>query len=600
MRERFRMKNALRNNKGVAMISILIAVSFVSIIGAALLFITYTNFQMKVQNVQSKRNFYETDGQLVKLTTGLRNAADKPSSAEAYISGLTEIAPGSNVKMGTYDIDTLLPLIGVSSNPCMIDGDTYTFKTNGTAYAKYEGNKTTYTLKDISVTQKTTDGYLNKVQTDVELQVFKQVKGGGGNKGVGEFSMLMDSPLEISSGQFSFMTVYGDTFFSSYDYGPDEDHPQFDTFNGSGVYTMPGNFDKPAVKLMGDTKINIEGEYCVIFGDLVMTDNSCFMINDGNLTIYGDVYLLDRSTLICNGNLFMPEGTLPGRSDQCSIYSDTNPMHNFSGTDLSEHLWLPGGLSGIQRITNENYDNFATTLGLNDGDKDNDGVAAQIMPVLEDVEFTSGGSTHTTDYDLFEGFKDGSSIKYDTDFYGEPAQVVFENNTTPAYGDIKENSLVFMARTPGMSLQWDSTIPPWGANVMKKNGTDVTSSVIRSTLISKQPIRLNVQHGVYVSKMGSDVFNYLTVKSDDTDNAYYDSDIHSFSFNHAGTSGAPAAPGSGDVFGSSGANLSAGDFFAEDANTTVSNILSYGVNGGSGSVTYINSVKFNNYAKDKE
>ena len=61
------------NNKGVALLSILIAIAFVSIIGAALLYITYSNFQMKVANLRSKSNYYSTDGKMVEITSAIRN-----------------------------------------------------------------------------------------------------------------------------------------------------------------------------------------------------------------------------------------------------------------------------------------------------------------------------------------------------------------------------------------------------------------------------------------------------------------------------------------------------------------------------------------------
>ena len=65
------MKKRL-NNEGVALISIMICVAFVAIIASALLVITYTNFEMKVMNLRSKENFYETDGQLTRITTLFR------------------------------------------------------------------------------------------------------------------------------------------------------------------------------------------------------------------------------------------------------------------------------------------------------------------------------------------------------------------------------------------------------------------------------------------------------------------------------------------------------------------------------------------------
>ena len=64
----------VNNNKGMAMVSVLIAVAFITILATALLYISFNNFQMKVVNYESKVNFYETEHDLVVASTAIRNA----------------------------------------------------------------------------------------------------------------------------------------------------------------------------------------------------------------------------------------------------------------------------------------------------------------------------------------------------------------------------------------------------------------------------------------------------------------------------------------------------------------------------------------------
>ena len=94
----------LCNNKGIAMVSILIAVAFVSIIGSSLLYICYKNFQMKVLSVRSKENFYETDGALVEVTTALRNELSSKSNKPEEFETLIKY----NATAGTYDISDVI------------------------------------------------------------------------------------------------------------------------------------------------------------------------------------------------------------------------------------------------------------------------------------------------------------------------------------------------------------------------------------------------------------------------------------------------------------------------------------------------------------
>ena len=47
-------------------------------------------------------------------------------------------------------------------------------------------------------------------------------------------------------------------------------------------------------------------------------------------------------------------------------------------------------------------------------------------------------------------------------------------------------------------------------------------------------------------------------------------------------------------------HFSAGDFLQSDANPKIQNLFAYGINGGSGVPTYINSVSFKGYVKDAD
>lgn len=224
-------------NKGIALLSVLIAVAFVSIIGSALLYITYLNFEMKVLNLNSKENFYETDGKLVDVTSKIRNAVNKqdPSMIDTKLkivetgSHVDPFDPTKVIKDYSYDVTDMLVLAGYSSAYSDATGD-YTFTTTGVCEKVPSGVYTTYRLKNFEVKhnsdkQKTGNkDYTNKVSTDIVIKV-KEVNKTKKGKGVGEFSMLMDNSIDVTAAQFTHLTMYGDAYFSSYD----------------GIGTFPGN-----------------------------------------------------------------------------------------------------------------------------------------------------------------------------------------------------------------------------------------------------------------------------------------------------------------------------------------------------------------------
>ena len=101
------MKNNLvrLNNKGAALISIMIAVAFISILASAFLYMSYNNFTMKVTNYESKQNFYDTEQHMMNLSAKLR------SEIMASSDPLTELKTLAGVDAsGRYDATKLAQL----------------------------------------------------------------------------------------------------------------------------------------------------------------------------------------------------------------------------------------------------------------------------------------------------------------------------------------------------------------------------------------------------------------------------------------------------------------------------------------------------------
>jgi hypothetical protein len=604
------------NNKGIALISILIAVAFISIIGSTLLYITYTNFQMKVLNNRSKQNFYETDGELVRITSTLRDFADNPNTVDALF-----VDNGNGT--ATYSIDNVLLMAGLSST-YQIDGDTFTIESADPSHnfishtnPEKNGALTTYYFDGIKVTQKSKDGYENSVQTNIVLKVLQQGTSAGGGTGVGECSMLFDSSIQCSNnGQFSFLTLYGDTYYSSYYYGASGS--EFPAFNGTGNYTQPGKYlpsdpgsdqSKPALTLTADSKINLVADYMVIYGDVVLKDNSCLYINSGNLTVYGDIYLLGNSTLVCGGKIYQPSSPLPGRTLRSSFYTDAGEA---TSEELKKHVFYPAGASKpaphiAEDVTDDSFNGFASLLHLDDSESGNDGITPQI---LKTVEYEKNDGSKISDFSITKDYTESRVIKVPANYYGKQCGVAFLKEDV--INDDYPNYLVFIAKCGASGGQvmktagnqwwdprdgynapstatWDASLGTyvWYEAATADSGTRIVKSNLNSTYISTTPLVLDVQHGAYISKMGSDVYDYLTLPTDG--DPYYDESIHHFKFN----------PG-GNLESGDRNHFSAGDFLQTDANPKVQNLFAYGINGGGGMPTYINSVAFSDYVKDAE
>lgn len=575
------------SNKGIAMISIIIAVAFVSVIGSALLYITYANFQMKVLNLNSKTNYYETDGELIKITAGIRNSINTPADVDALLPGLTQDSTDTSLySTSTVKLDGVDGILGksgiVNSGTTYTDekGDTFYYSASG-AEKRIEGNITRYTIKDLKVKQVSKDHYSNSVKTNLEIKVLKQTGGAGGKKGLGECSMLSDCPVSIDSNNFSFVTFFGDTYFSSYYYGSSGN--QFGTFpgyNGTGTYTIPGKYGttEPGLKLSGDGKMNLEADHLVVYGDLVLEGDSCLNINGGNLTVYGDIYIMGNATLLCSGNIYLPESILPGRGDgdRCRFKSAQNV--DATKDYLKKHLYYGESFDSApyvgKKISDDSFKAFTKTIGLDNNKKDDDGVARTICK-----KFKLNGN----DYSIFEYTNSPEIVgksgvnHIDSTFYGEKCGVAFFMGGANV-GNVAEwtNYICFIANGNGQK-------------------TNINGSNVSSTFVSVTPIYLNVQSGIYFSKLGSNTLNYLTVPHESTTEPYYDTSIHKVKLNWNGK-----MPGiTTDAMGKG--DFSAGDFLNSDKDLTIQNMWSSSVNNSSGAqVKYINSSVFVNYVKDVE
>ncbi|MCR4610356.1 MAG: hypothetical protein K5644_00505 [Lachnospiraceae bacterium] len=539
-------KEKYNNNRGAALISVMIAVTFITIVASALLYMAYMNYTMKAVSVQSKRNFYETEGYLQGVTVKLQdNVANLSSGTTTYLATFKDGADN-------YDCKKLLALkypsvaadasSTAASASIEIDGDTITLKRgSGAAYtvAPMNGDPTSktqvHTFKGVTIVQETPEGLTNNIKTDIVYYVTEDSASADAG-GVGEFSMMVDGKLYSSGGGFSFISLYGNNFISD-TIEPGEALPDGST-NNTGK-TIPGY---GAINLTDNDKVNIAGKYCVVYGDIVLNDKSCLTVTNGNLCVYGDIILKGQSTLICSGKIYMVGEAL-------TEYGRTNPTRIIAEDgNLNKHLY-PAGLT-TQNITIANFNSLASELKYNDNVSGNDGFLFQILEEhgkaltgdneLFPEDITNGCNTSTTKYGMTYGwqvFKD--SVGNGSDF---------------------DNKLTF------------AIVP-----------LTVRDTSVNSTILSKSDVTYDTQHGFSLKKIGPEAFKKLNLNSSDPNalNCSISVNVNGTNYNNL--------------------NVSAGDFFKDDCDIIVNRILGYAVNGeGGGTPIVLSSLKFENWVKDSE
>lgn len=584
------------NNNGIAMISILIAVAFLSIIGSALLYITYSNFLMKKQNLESKENFYETDGQLTQITTNIRNDVMKSSNdpkqeleklVNVTFDSTTGVAHNKNdLSSSKYDVDNLVKYISNTNSTFQVTGnndnkivigqidkdsdpkkkDQFTYS-GGNAHIVLVKDKdghdvlptnpVTYRLEDFTIEQESADGYVNTVRTDIDIQILKQSSSASSEGGVGSFSLLMDAPISTNSANFNILNLYGNCFLSNKE-------ASTSVWSYDGVtYTPPGKAgsNKAAINIANEAKINFVGDYLIVYGDIVLNNKSSLYINTGQLTVYGDIYLNDSSTLICSGQVYQVKNTaLPGRMQTCDVIIEGQRMSAMGANDprIKKHIY-PGNFA-ITPISEKNFQKFTETIALNDSDMTNDGVVNQIIAEYKGHKVTD--STIGKSVDQIE-----AQSEY-TNFYGEQIGFAFTGKKNVNFNGKYKNQLVF-----------------------NMGDASVEEGNVGCTFISKNQLKITQAHSITLTKVGSTRFDFLNIKSsEEGKNPNFDSKVHK-------------SKQFGDFGNDFKDGFSAGDFLIPNPNAVVNTILgcgngSDGEGGGDAKDSYISSISFVRYTKD--
>lgn len=202
----FKKKNKL-DNRGEAMILMIVAIGIIMFLGMSLLYATATAFMIRNTERHSEETFNSADTGMDLLKNRLTeveskaaeqgyakvlnlysnsSASDESTFRSSFIDGLTHVCVSSTGEISVKDTisggDEAL-FFGSSSaisgyNEKAIknlfkgksaDGDTYDLKCSGAA--KLADDQKSVTLKGISLTYKRHDGYVTSVTTDIKLKV---------------------------------------------------------------------------------------------------------------------------------------------------------------------------------------------------------------------------------------------------------------------------------------------------------------------------------------------------------------------------------------------------------------------------------------------
>jgi len=498
-----------KNNKGAALISVLIATAFLAITATALLMISYSNYKMKVVNLNSKNNFYESEKNLNVISASVRSTVKGSTSPDTDLEtkiGVTTV--GTNK---SYNMSNLVKLVypsytGTSKNNATVlvgnaDGtyDMFTFSTNGSNnYSIGDALDTSgnvisgikeIKIKDINVRQQsnyrtepnpsgagniTKYDYDNTIKTDIVIRYEESVSGGA-SSGVGDFSFISDSSISVqaSTSMGTTLYIYGNAFFSNLG------NPAVSTIDSVDYWETEPN--GTALSLGTNNKVTCLGDYIISYGDIILNNNAVLVVDTDNFYCYGDIKLNDTSALLCKGKIHMLSGK--------TIQTNSTTRNNVYPASL-----IHPTSSSVIRVSDDDYRDFQESIGCLDlktaftssGEaKKNDGILPQICKRNIQNTNNSGSFTWYTD------------VKNNMD-------AMSNTWTSPSDGFTYNVSLVQNTPCNGSCKYCLGFVMP------KNNSYSFEEQNICSTWLSVKPISFSMNHDIVLTKMGNDAFRELT------------------------------------------------------------------------------------------
>lgn len=178
----------LRDNKGSAIVMVLVIIAFISILVSVLCYRAILNYQMKVVDYKSKDNFYTAESALEEVRTGLQSIASN-AVTESYVEVMQSYHDYSNQERANqfsylymlklvdalkdggddekYDVDLLKAYLTQPVNPSGVGA-----KLEATGGAN---NMLPYTealiLENVKITYTDDKGFVSIIETDIQMNL---------------------------------------------------------------------------------------------------------------------------------------------------------------------------------------------------------------------------------------------------------------------------------------------------------------------------------------------------------------------------------------------------------------------------------------------
>lgn len=433
----------MKNNKGMAFVTVVIAILFIGLLATSLAFMSYNNYQTKATRWSSENNFYYDELAINELTSVMRQNALEAGNTEylldpttkdrltcflVHLGDITGTGDTGDYKTsytGTWDPAKMQALVPVSNN------SNIEVKISGAARGPmtYIRNKKDITYKNVqfTVTDKSTN-YTTTIVTDINIPG----KTVSASIPVNDFSLMTDNTFEWNRG--GVVQVSGNFFCI--------DNATSATHNGT------------ALRISNGTQMHLDGNKSLIVGNVVVEDKSVLYLNN-EVTITGKITTKGTGRVQIGGNAVYYAG-----NDVLGTQNVVGTQHIVPElTGNANSVFSGTGLYG-KGLATAIMDNVTIVTGY---DKTNNTVtSSEILTAYNDAY--PSGSNHA--------IGNRSTNKIDKASEGGTSHIWFYGTTSDDISGATqyENSLIFLPNKTTVRGQI------LGSTILAPNGNKVDTS----------------------------------------------------------------------------------------------------------------------------
>ncbi len=300
-----------KGNKGAALVTVLVATTFMTVLVTTLLYMSYMNYLTKSMRHVSTDNFYTDEFALDDLATALQEVGADGTTGKDEVVAYASPDGGS-----TWSAGKLESLIQVARQEATINVSCPTGKS-----PEMKVTSSSVTFKNVKLTSKThKGGYVSNIVSDITIAWPDQPKK---SYGIYDFSLITDSQILVKTGQVAM---------------------------GGCLYCRQQTGKDWAIKIESSGVLNLNCPTGIIHGKIVVE-------NGGALCVAGDIYVTGGIEIKEGGMMFVTgnveyAGTEPNSS---RVKGKTSNVKRHPGTDAEVAAWV------------QEFDNLAGTNGFTGG-----------------------------------------------------------------------------------------------------------------------------------------------------------------------------------------------------------------------------------------